>query len=33
MKIWFKDNENNESKYLNNMNLFKYEDCIYKSHK
>ena len=32
MKIWFSDNTINESKYLNNMDKFNYNEIIYKEH-
>ena len=33
IKIWFKTPDINETKYLNEMNLFKYDEAIYKLHK
>lgn len=32
LKIWFNDKNINETKFLQNMDLFKYEDAIYKAH-
>ena len=32
LKIWFSDKTINDPKFLNNMNLFKFEDAIYKAH-
>ena len=32
LKIWFSDKNINDTKYLQKMDLFKYEDAIYKSH-
>lgn len=32
MKIWFSDNTINESKYLNNMDKFNFDESIYKEH-
>lgn len=32
LKIWFQDKSINDTKFLNSMNLFKYEDAIYKAH-
>ena len=32
LKIWFSDKNINETKFSNKMDLFKYEDAIYKAH-
>lgn len=32
LKIWFQDKNINDTKYLNKMDLFKYEEAIYKAH-
>ena len=32
LKIWFQDKNINDTKFLNSMNLFKFDEAIYKAH-
>ena len=32
LKIWFQDKNINETKFLNSMDLFKFDEAIYKAH-